>query len=258
MQQIRETTGGACAPIYCWSRKGVGSMEHSEALKQMAAERYLLDELTPELREEFEEHMFDCQECAFDIRAGAAFVDEARTQLPELAWSSPALRAPAAGKAGAKRSKWNFWWQPAFAAPVFAGLLGVIAFQNFATIPTLRTEATEPRLVPWVSLHAGTRGSAHTKVSADRHQGAVLLIDLPQDSAYASYEFNLYDPGSKQFWTHVVTASQESGPEGGTYSLLIPGAGLQEGSYTLAVVGITAQSGRTEVDRRVLDIHFDE
>lgn len=108
MQQIRETTRGACTPIYCWSRKGVGSMEHSEALKEMTAERYLLDELTPEVREEFEQHMFDCQECAFDIRAGAAFVDEAKTQLPELTRNSPALHAPVAGKGGAERVEVEF------------------------------------------------------------------------------------------------------------------------------------------------------
>ena len=56
----------------------IEAMEHIEAVQQMAAERYLLDELPPELRDAFEEHLFDCPECAFDLRAGAAFVDEAK------------------------------------------------------------------------------------------------------------------------------------------------------------------------------------
>ncbi len=59
-------------------------MEHNEAVQQMAVERYLLDELTPELREAFEEHVFDCQECTLDLRAGVAFVEEAKVQLPGL------------------------------------------------------------------------------------------------------------------------------------------------------------------------------
>ena len=65
-------------------------MDHSEALQQMAAERYLLDELTPDAREAFEEHLFDCPECALDLRAGAAFVEEAKAQLPKLAGALPA------------------------------------------------------------------------------------------------------------------------------------------------------------------------
>ena len=60
------------------------TMDHSEAVEQMLAERYLLNELPPEMRDAFEEHMFDCPECAFDMRAGAAFIDEAKLQLPGL------------------------------------------------------------------------------------------------------------------------------------------------------------------------------
>jgi len=47
-------------------------MDHSEAVREMAAERYLLDELEPEAREAFEEHVFDCPECALDLRAARA------------------------------------------------------------------------------------------------------------------------------------------------------------------------------------------
>ena len=49
----------------------------------MATERYLLEELSPELREAFEEHMFECPECALDVRAGNVFLSEAKEQLPE-------------------------------------------------------------------------------------------------------------------------------------------------------------------------------
>src|SRR5580698_8096770 len=102
------------------------TMEHEQAVQQMAVEQYLLDELSPELREEFEEHLFDCAECSLDLRAGAAFVEEAKLQLPNLVSSAPATsRRPEP-----KRIDWFAWMKPlmrpAFAAPVFAALLLVI------------------------------------------------------------------------------------------------------------------------------------
>ncbi len=222
----------------------------------MATERYLLDELAPELKEAFEEHMFECQECAFDVRAGNVFLNEAKVQLPAIV----AAEAPVASKPNGKKPWWSFWnvpvLRPAFAVPTFAVLLAVIAFQNVSTIPSLREGATEPRLSPWTALHAGTRGSEATVVQADREEGAEILIELPQQPVYASYAIDLYDPQGKRFWTRMVTAPGESNSGAETLSLQIPGAGLQQGSYTLNLAGISPQGARTEISRRVLDVHF--
>lgn len=229
-------------------------MEHQEAVQQMAVERYLLDELAPELRDEFEVHLFDCAECSLDLRAGAAFVEEAKLQLPTLVSTAPAAdsrRAP-------RKSDWFAWLRPAFAVPVFAALLGVIAFQNFSTIPSLRLAARQPRLTPWVSFHTGTRGDAHLSVPADPRQGAVLLIQIPQENSYASYSFDLYDQHGKRIFTQTAAAPDATGMGSGAFSLTIPGAGLEQAAYTLVVSGVTPQGGRTEIDRRILDIRFGE
>jgi len=53
-------------------------MDHNEALRLQAAEKYVLGELPPPLRDEFEEHFFDCQECALDVTATAGFVNNVR------------------------------------------------------------------------------------------------------------------------------------------------------------------------------------
>jgi anti-sigma factor RsiW len=45
-------------------------MEHDEAEKSQAVERYLLGELPVTEREAFEEHYFSCPECAEEVRAG--------------------------------------------------------------------------------------------------------------------------------------------------------------------------------------------
>jgi hypothetical protein len=240
------------------------SMDHSEAVQEMAAEKYLLDELSPNLRDAFEEHLFDCPECAFDVRAGASFVNEAKIQLPQLPASTaePAPAWPGQTRQAAKKRNGLSWWRPffaspVFAAPVFATLLIVIGYQNLVTYPALRMASTEPRLLPSVSVHGGTRGGAHTIVEADHKQGAVILVDNPEQPAYASYAFDLYDPQGKLAWAHNLSATA-GGAGDGTLSLVIPGAGLRQGSYTLAVSGITSTGQRTEIERNIFDIHFND
>lgn len=232
-------------------------MNHEEAIQEMATERYLLDELSPELREAFEEHMFDCQECALDVRAGNVFMTEAKAQLPELTAERAAeaaterpRTAPVVMPVKDKKPWWSFLTAPAFAAPVFAAMLGVIAFQNLAVIPSLRVAATEPRIMPLSSLHADTRGAEATVVQADPRHGADVLIDLPQQG-YSTYTIDLYDPQGKHLWTQSVAA-----PQSGTLSLVIPG--VREGSYSLNLAGTSPQGTRTELGRRVLDVHFGE
>lgn len=231
-------------------------MDHNEALKEMMAERYLLDELSPELRESFEEHAFDCAECALDLRAGGAFIQAAKAELPNLVGSAPTPAEPDLPRKKRRNSIFLILLRPAIALPAFAALLCVIAFQNLSTIPGLRSAAGEPRILPSASFHAGTRGAEHTTVHADPMQGAILSIELPRDPAYGSYNFTLYDPQGKQQWTRTLTAKAIEGEEG-TVSLFIPGQSLQNGSCTLAIAGITDQGGRAEIDRRVLDIQLD-
>lgn len=233
-------------------------MDHSEAVQQMAAERYLLDELSPELRDAFEEHMFDCPECAFDLRAEASFLSEVKAQLPELTGVPAKHASPAPDWKAANKFNWFFWRQPAFAIPAFAALLAVVGYQNVATIPGMRAKMDEPRLLPWTSLHVGTRGAAPTKLEADRAQGAALLLDLPQNPAYTSYSFSLYDAQNKRLWSQTVTPSNANNEGGTSLSLLIPGSGMGEGTDTLVITGVTPEGGRAEIDRRVLEIHFDD
>jgi Putative zinc-finger len=233
-------------------------MDHNEAIEQMAAERYLLNELTPELRDAFEEHAFNCPECALDLRAGSTFISLAKAELPGLVEASPGDSQPEPTRPLKKRIDWHSWLRPAFAIPAFAALLAVVSYQNLSTIPSLRKAASEPSLLPSVSFHAGTRGSAHTSVGADRTHGAALSIELPQDSGYASYAFELYDPQGKQLWARSITASQAGSSGDGAVSLSIPGVELVQGSYALTISGTDSKGARTEIDRRVLDIHFDE
>jgi hypothetical protein len=234
-------------------------MDHSEAVQQMAAERYLLNELAPDAREAFEEHLFDCPECALDIRAGAVFVEEAKVQLPELTSTLPAPVPSRLRSARAKREGWLSWLQPAFAAPAFAMLLLVIGYQNLVTFPALRVAANQPRLLPWAPLRGATRGGAHLAITADRRHGVALPVDLPAQpnlGAYAFYSFDLYDPQGKLAWTGVAPAPAGDASGSQQLSLAIPGTMLQDGAYTIAVSGIAAHGERTVIDKYTFDLRL--
>ena len=58
-------------------------MDHDVVVLQKTTERYLLGELDPDARHEFEEHFFDCPDCALDVRAGALFVEQSKVVLAE-------------------------------------------------------------------------------------------------------------------------------------------------------------------------------
>jgi Putative zinc-finger len=57
------------------------AMDHDDAMRSLATEKYLLGELYPELRDQFEAHLFDCQQCAFDLWAAATFLEYAKVLL---------------------------------------------------------------------------------------------------------------------------------------------------------------------------------
>jgi hypothetical protein len=229
-------------------------MNHSEAIEKMAAERYLLDELAPEAREAFEEHVFDCTECALDLRAGAVFVHEAKAQLPAIAAGSP--NPARAVKHTPKLRFWQSLWRPAFAAPTFAALLLIVVFQNAVTFPALRTAASKPRLVPLTPLHSATRGGSRLTVTADRTYGVALPVDLPVQIGpvpAASYSFVLRDPQGTLAWSATIPASTDSAASQ-QLSLVIPGSMLRNGNYSLTVTSVDAHGGRTPAELYDFDI----
>lgn len=56
-------------------------IDHQQAVRLLAVEQYLLDELSSPLREAFEDHFFGCPECAEALRIGSILYENARTLL---------------------------------------------------------------------------------------------------------------------------------------------------------------------------------
>src|SRR5690242_20940812 len=64
--------------------------DHQEAVKNLMAERYLLGELNASEREAYEEHLFSCDTCFEQVKAGTEFVGHLRQIGAEEAPPAPA------------------------------------------------------------------------------------------------------------------------------------------------------------------------
>src|ERR1700722_7155381 len=112
--------------------RGNLAMDHTAVVREKVTERYLPNELASDLRDEFEEHYFDCQDCAMDVRAGSQFVEQSRIVLAEET-EPVSVRATARPKpvpSPWSAGFWSAWFRPAFAVPILALLLVVIVYQN--------------------------------------------------------------------------------------------------------------------------------
>jgi hypothetical protein len=210
-------------------------MDHQEALQREAVEKYLLDELALEERDEFEEHFFDCQDCAADLKITAAFLDEAKREFrraPPAEKPVPVAKpAPRIGKP----LRFGFLWRPALVAPAFALLLSVIVYQNVRVFPHAAGEGAKldrPEVLSAVSLiGANSRGGVSPSVTVGRDQPVLLTLDIPAAEQYSSYTCTLIAPSGAKVWSVPVPASQAKD----TVSIRIPAAEWKSGEYTLIV-----------------------
>jgi anti-sigma factor RsiW len=221
-------------------------MDHNEVVREQMTERYLLKELDPQQREEFEEHFFDCQECALDVRAATAFVEQSKVALAEDNHPDPAP-VPARVPAG-----WPAWLRPAFAVPVFALLLVVIGYQNFVTYPRMEQALNRPQLLPWTSINVRTRGAGAATVTVPPRGSFLLFVNIPPDSGYLSYIADLYNPAGKLEWSISIPASsvQDQWP------VQVPGTNRQAGTYTFALRGVTAAGISNAISRAPFELQI--
>src|SRR5215469_13513833 len=176
-------------------RGGVEAMDHKDALRLNATERYLLNELEPDQLDQFEEHLFDCPECALDLRAAAMFIEQGKTALAEPATAAHEVHTTRSNKT------WLSWLRPAYAVPAMALLLLVVGYQNLVEFPAIQGKAALPEVMPSVTMNIATRGGDVPFVPAKQGQDFSLFVDLPPDGAFSSYIADLYNPAGSVEWS---------------------------------------------------------
>jgi hypothetical protein len=207
-------------------------MDHEAAAARQMTERYLLNELDPAAREEFEEHYFNCPECAADVQAAALLVEE----IENGALGEPQPRPVPVPIPPSPR--WLAWLRPAFVVPVMAALLAVVGYQNLVTYPRLTHQLNSPQVLAWAPVNLNTYASEEPTITAKPGQAFLLLVRIPPGGPYSKYSADLYDPAGKVEWSFafaIPASSQED-----HLPLQVPGANREAGRYKLVVRGITA------------------
>lgn len=225
-------------------------MDHNEAVELQAAVKYVLGELSQVQREEYEEHYFDCAECAVDIKVLATFADTTREVLRQER-ANQLAKELVPGRGG-----WLRWLQPVVAVPAMAALLLIIAYQNTVTIPRDREEAASGAAQLFVSSRALkmaiTRGGEDiAKYSVRQGQSLPLKFDFTPKKSFDAYVCQLQDEAGRTVLQVRVPGSFTNKE----LNLVVPGNSIKPGRYSLVFTGDPASTGHPTRDE-VLRLDF--
>jgi len=208
-------------------------MNHEEAIRTQAAERYLLGEMNEAERDAWEAHFFSCAVCTEELKASAGFVNAVQDFFSS---------APATAQVPERKSvlAWLNWREllrpaPAFACAMLLLVGGFALYQNTVTMPRLR----QPQVMASVFLTQSRSGESKT-ISAPREGRFELRIELPPDGKFSAYDGQIIAESGRIAGTVSISAQQAGGP----INISLDASTLTPGSYSLAVRGITKENGQ--------------
>ena len=220
-------------------------MDHDLAVKSQACEKYLLGELSPELRDAYEEHYFGCAECAAQLQAAAEFMAAGRGILAAVSAAAPQadyVRVPRG---------WMPWMNPLVAIAAFAVLLLVIGYQNVVTIPHWK-QAAEPRVLRMFSLvSANSRGEEGLVFSVAADEPFGVYVDVPVDPAYANYLLRLEDPAGGSTLLRSLTAQEAQKTQ-----VVTVDPDKKSGKFTIVVSGLTSPGADASTAKELARLRF--
>lgn len=192
-------------------------MSHDEAIKDDATERYVLDQMTPEERDAFEEHYFDCPVCAEDVKAAIAIREglaaERVTPLPVVVPFEPRPR--------------RFATTLATAASV--ALTAMLGWMQFGVVEPLRSAVAEAR-EPYTTKTYRLENIRGTRIEvANSKSGAELDVDTSAVAGHpAPYTCRIVDAQNRPHGAAFTSSADDQ-------KIVIPPKGLEPGDYTIRV-----------------------
>ena len=231
-------------------------MDHLDAEKMKAVERYMLGDLAVSEVEDFERHFFDCPQCSEELRALTVFQENARAVFAEQVLApvpTPVTVPESAARVPQGASGWWRWFSPqwlssATAATACAALLvgvfsGYLAFRS----------RDEVQAVSTFPLYAQARGEETVVSPVAGSHFYTLYLDRTWDGDYTSYSAVLRDAsGAQKFSTPV-----KPGAAGTAIYVLVPTHKLEPGHYTLVMRGVDSAGKETELARSPFTLRFE-
>ena len=210
-------------------------MEHAEARDKNATDRYLLGELNAAEADAFEEHYFDCPECAEELRSGMQFMEGGRKLVHEATAPEPAI-APVVPIPQRRSSA--MIWVPAAAAAILVIALAtpmLMTKQSAAEAPSFEVASQHSFLL-------SESRSAGTVPTLNGNAPIVLWADVPSEPTYSRYEARLIQPNKKD-----IALPFTPDPSGDATPLTV--RGLSAGPHELVIVGTDPAGQHAEIAR---------
>lgn len=213
-------------------------MEHTEAIDTGAAERYALGEMSEAERDQYEEHFFDCPDCADEVRSAALFLENAGAVAREGDVGKEDIKERSVAR---PRAFWD--WRslllpmPLAAAAALVLLLGgPAAYLAFVKVPQLelaRAEAESLQAAPWHFLSISRSEVPTLSVTASQRMVG-LRLSKNSSQSHPFYLCELRGADGRVVLSNVIPAP----PGGGELQILLPVGKLQPGAHVVAVAGI--------------------
>jgi Putative zinc-finger len=237
-------------------------MDHNEAVRLEAAEKYVLGKLPKDQHAAYEEHYFECPACAEEIKATVAFMESVKQLVREEALEPAGPRAVAA--TAATTGGWFAWLRPVFAVPVMAALLLFIGYQNVVTISRLKASSSSQAGQTISSAFAlrgsvrgdGESGDAANRVPVRREESFTLNFDFTPTGTFSEYQWQLRDQAGRVMKSGTIGGEKKYQ----RVSFNVVGGVENAGKYNLVFFGSADGAGKTanesEAQRLTFTVEF--
>lgn len=202
-------------------------MNHEEAIGTHAVERYSLGEMTPEERDAFEHHYFECAECWAAAHHAEVFAQNAKVAVRFEARKKPRT--------------WS-WWIPQAAAAAMLLIVGIAALRVWRMGPG---EGSPPSLyVRGISRSSATEPVAELPA----RKPVILRFQISPNREAVRYRLSVTGPRTTE-WENSpqeMRDPQRLGP-------------MPPGRYVVVVESVDRGGRRSETNRVVIDfVDFDK
>jgi hypothetical protein len=212
-------------------------MNHQQAVRTSAPERYLLEEMSELERHAFEDHYFSCADCAEEVRLAALMREGVKAGLLDAQGAESVVSFAEAKTARAKTA-----WRASVVVPwAAAATLALVAgYQSLGLAPGQERRLQAQALAP-VTLRPASRGAEPVVPLSAGTAAIALAVDVGAGRG-GELAYDLRTTGEKSVASGRVAAPQPGAP----LLLLIP-------AWTLTPAGHYILSIRHGTDGDVLD-----